>query len=217
MKLFIHTANIDEIREANTWEIVDGVTTNPTRIFETGRPAHEVYEELCHTVRGPVCLEAVGLETDDLVREGRELAKIANNVVVRVPITRDGLVAVRRLADDGIATSVATIFSAMQALLAAKCGATYVSPFIGQLDEIGHVGIEIVERIRAIYDNYGFPTQVLVTGVRSSLHVQDAALAAADCCAMSFDVMKQLYEHPLTDIGVKRSLQDWKKIPQPPH
>jgi transaldolase len=134
-----------------------------------------------------------------------------------VPITRDGLVAVRRLADDGIETNVAITFSAMQALLAAKCGATYVSSSVGQLDEISHVGIEIVDRIRTIYDNYGFPTQVLVTGVHSSLHVQDAALAGADCCAMSFDVMKQLYEHPLTDIGVKRSLQDWKKIPQPPH
>jgi transaldolase len=217
MKLFLHTAHIDEIREAASWEILDGVTTNPTRVFETGRPAREVYEELCHAVRGPVSLEAVGLETDDLLREGRELAKIAENVVVRVPITRDGLVAVRRLADEGTKTNVTAVYSPMQALLAAKCGATYVSPTVGRLDEIGQVGVELVEQIRTVYDNYGLTTQVLVTGIRNPLHVQDAALAGAECCSMAFDIMKQLYEHPLTDLSIKLSLQDWRKIPHPPY
>ena len=217
MKIFIDTANIDEIREAVSWKIVDGVTTNPTHVSKTGRPAREVYEEICRLVHGPVSLEAVGLESDDIVREGRELAKIAPNVGIKVPITRDGLVAVRCLADEGIKTNVTVTFSPLQALLAAKCGATYVSPFVGRLDAIGHVGMELVEQIRTIYNNYGYETQILVAAVRNPVHVLDAALAGADCCTMFFDVMKQLYEHPLTDAGIKLFLQDWKKIPQSSH
>jgi transaldolase len=216
MKLFIDTAHIEEIREAASWGIVDGVTTNPTHVSKTGRPAREVYEEICRTVDGPVSLEALALETDDIVREGQQLAKIADNAVIKVPITRDGLVAVRRLTAEGIKTNVTVTFSPLQALLAAKCGATFVSPFVGRLDAVGHMGMEIVRQIRTIYTNYGFQTQILVAAVRHPIHVLEAALAGADCCTMFFDVMKQLYEHPLTDIGINLFLQDWKKVPQEP-
>ncbi len=213
MKLFIDTADIDQIREAYSWGIVDGVTTNPTHVSKTGRPAREVYEEICRTVDGPVSLETISLDPDEIVVEARELAAIAENVVIKVPITRDGLKAVKRLSAEGIKTNVTVTFSPLQALLAAKCGATYISPFVGRLDAIGHVGMDLVEQIRTIYDNYGFTTQVLVAAVRYPIHVLDAALAGADVCTMFFDTMKMLYDHPLTDIGIDLFLKDWQKVP----
>jgi len=213
MKLFLDTAYIDQVREASSWGIVDGVTTNPTHVSKTGRPAREVYEEICRTVDGPVSLEAVSLETDGIVAEGRRLAKIADNVVIKVPVTRDGLKAVKQFSAEGIKTNVTVLFSPLQALLAAKCGATYVSPFVGRLDAVGHVGMDVVRQIKAINRNYGFPAQIIVSAVRHPIHVLEAALAGADVCTMYFDVMKQLYEHPLTDIGIDLFLQDWKKVP----
>jgi len=214
MKLFIDTADIEQIREACSWGIVDGVTTNPTHVSKTGRPAREVYDEICRMVDGPVSLETISLDPDEIVAEARELAAIADNAVIKVPITRDGLKAVKRLSAEGIKTNVTVTFSPLQALLAAKCGATYVSPFVGRLDAIGHVGMELVEQIRTIYDNYDFPTQVLVAAVRHPIHVLEAALAGADVCTMFFDTMKMLYDHPLTDIGIDLFLKDWQKVPK---
>ncbi len=214
MQLFLDTAHIDQIREAAEWGIVDGVTTNPSHVSKTGRPARELYEEICRTVDGPVSLEAVGLEADQIVEEGRQLARIADNVVVKVPIMQEGLKAVRRLHAEGIKTNVTVLFSPLQALLAAKCGATYVSPFVGRLDAVGHQGMELVDQIRAIYDNYDFHTKILVAAVRHPAHVLHAALAGADVCTMAIGVMKQLFHHPLTDVGIELFLKDWKNVPQ---
>ena len=214
MKLFIDTALVDQIKEANSWGIVDGVTTNPTHVSKTGRPAREVYEEICRMVDGPVSLEALGLEAEAIVAEGRELAKIADNVVIKVPVTREGLKAVKQFSAEGIKTNVTVLFSPLQALLAAKCGATYVSPFVGRLDAIGHVGMDVVRQTKTIFQNYGFRSQIIVSAVRHPIHVLEAALAGADVCTMFFDVMKQLYDHPLTDIGIEMFLEDWKKVPK---
>jgi transaldolase len=214
MKLFIDTALIDQIREANAWGIVDGVTTNPTHVSKADRPAREVYEEICRTVAGPVSLEVLALEAEPMVAEARQLAKIADNVVIKVPITREGLKAVKRLTAEGIKTNVTVLFSPLQALLAAKCGATYVSPFVGRLDAVGHVGMDVVRQVKTIFRNYGFSTQVIVAAVRHPIHVLEAALAGADVCTMFFDVMKQLYEHPLTDVGIDLFLKDWEKVPK---
>jgi transaldolase len=213
MKLFIDTAHVDQIQEAVSWGIVDGVTTNPTHVSKTGRPAREVYEQICQMVDGPVSLEVVGLEAEAMVAEARELAQIADNAVIKVPITREGLKAVRCLGAERIRTNVTVTFSPLQALLAAKCGATYVSPFVGRLDAVGHSGMEVVRQIKTIFDHYQFPTQILVAAVRHPIHVLEAALAGADASTMSFDVMKQLYEHPLTDVAIDLFLGDWKKVP----
>lgn len=214
MKLFLDTADTAQIGEAVRWGIVDGVTTNPTHVSKTGRPALELYKEICRLVKGPVSLEAVGLTADEIVEEGRRLAAIADNAVVKVPIMREGLVAVQRLTAEGIKTNVTVLFSPLQALLAAKCGATYVSPFVGRLDAVGHIGMDVVRQIKTIYNNYGFTTQILVAAVRHPTHVLEAALAGADVCTMFFDVMKQLFEHPLTDAGIQMFLEDWKKVPK---
>ncbi len=214
MKLFIDTAHLEEIREANAWGILDGVTTNPTHVSKTGRPAKELYEEICRTVDGPVSLETIAVDAEGIVEEARRLAAMADNVVVKVPIMREGLKAVKRLAAEGVKTNVTVTFSPLQALLAAKCGATYVSPFVGRLDAVGQVGMDVVRQIRTIYGNYGFSTQIIVAAVRHPIHVLEAALAGADVCTMFFDVMKQLYEHPLTDVAVKLFLEDWKRVPQ---
>jgi len=214
MKMFIDTADVSQIREAYSWGICDGVTTNPTHVSKTGRPARDVYREICAIVDGPVSLETLSLEADQIVAEARELAKIASNAVIKVPIVREGLKAVKRLSAEGIKTNVTVVFSPLQALLAAKCGATYVSPFVGRLDAVGHDGMEIVRQIKTIYDHYGFQTQLLVAAIRHPLHVLQAALAGAPVCTMSFDVMKQLYEHPLTNIGIETFLKDWSKVPQ---
>ena len=213
MKLFLDTAFLDQIKEANSWGILDGVTTNPTHVANTGKPAREVYAEICQTVDGPVSLECLALDADGIVTEARELAAIADNVVIKVPIMCEGLKAVKQLSAEGIKTNVTVNFSPLQALLAGKCGATYISPFIGRLDTIGHFGVELVRQIKTIYDNYGMQTQILAAAVRHPAHVLESALIGAHVCTMPFDVMKQMYEHPMTDAGIAQFLADWKKVP----
>ncbi len=209
MKLFIDTADVAQIREAWSWGILDGVTTNPTHVMKTGRKPADLYREILALADGPVSLETVSLDAGGIVKEGRELAKLGKNVVVKVPVLREGLKAVKTLAGEGIPANVTVTFSPLQALLAAKCGAAYVSPFVGRLDAVGQPGMEVVRQIRTIYDNYHFPTQILTAAVRHPIHVLEAALAGSDVCTMSFDVLKQLYEHPLTDLGVEIFLKDW--------
>jgi len=212
MKLFIDTADVEKIKEAWSWGIIDGVTTNPTHVMKAGRKPDDVYREICAIVDGPISLETISLKADEIVKEGRALAKIHKNVVVKVPLLREGLKAVKILNAEGIHTNVTVTFSPLQALLAAKCGATYISPFVGRLDAVGHIGMDVVRQIRTIYDNYGFETQILTAAVRHPLHVLEAALAGSDVCTMSYDVLEQLYQHPLTDQGIDIFLKDWAKV-----
>jgi len=214
MKLFIDSAEVEKIREAWSWGIVDGVTTNPSHVAKTGRKHLEVYREICDIVDGPISLETITLTAKEMVSEGRALAKIHKNVVVKVPITKEGLKAVKQLTAEGIRTNVTVTFSPLQAMLAAKCGATYISPFVGRLDAVGQFGMEVVRQIKTIYTNYGFKTQVLTAAVRHPTHVLEAALAGSDVCTMAFDVLEQLYLHPLTDIGIDIFLKDWAKVPK---
>jgi transaldolase len=214
MKLFIDTADVDQIREVWSWGIVDGVTTNPTHVAKTGRRPREIYEEILQIVDGPVSLETVSLTAPEIIAEGRELAKLHPNVVVKVPLIREGLKAVKALSDEGIRTNVTVTFSPLQALLAAKCGASYVSPFVGRLDAVGHFGMDLARQIGTIYENYDYTTEIIVAAVRHPTHVLEAALAGAHVCTMSYDVMIQLYDHPLTDLGVELFLKDWAKVPQ---
>jgi len=214
MKLFIDTADVAQIKEAYSWGIVDGVTTNPTHVSKTGRKPIEVYKEICSIVDGPISLETIGLTAEEILTEGRELAKVHKNAVVKVVNTREGLKAVKQFTAEGIKTNVTVTFSPLQALLAAKVGAGYISPFVGRLDNIGHIGMDVVRQIRTIYDNYNYKTEILAAAIRHPLHVLEAALAGADVCTMSFDVMKMLYDHPLTDLGIEMFLNDWKKVPK---
>jgi transaldolase len=213
MKLFIDTASPEQIRDAWGWGIIDGVTTNPTHVAKTGRPALEVYREILEIVDGPVSLETIGLTAPEIVSEARSLSALHKNVVVKVPLIKEGLKAVRVLTAEGIKTNVTVTFSPLQAMLAAKCGATYVSPFVGRLDAVGHVGMDLVRQIKTIYDNYGFETQIIVAAVRHPTHVLEAALAGADVCTAAADVLQQLYDHPLTDLAVEMFLKDWAKVP----
>src|SRR6184192_1260068 len=196
MKLFIDSADVPQIREAWSWGIIDGVTTNPSHVAKTGRKHLDVYREICNLVDGPISLETVTLTAGEMAKEGRALAKIHKNVVVKVPITREGLKAVKILAAAGIKTNVTVTFSPLQAMLAAKCGATNISPFVGRLDAIGHFGMDVVRQIKTIYSNYDFKTQVLTAAVRHPAHVLEAALAGSDVCTLAFDVLEQLYHHP---------------------
>ncbi|TFG47605.1 MAG: fructose-6-phosphate aldolase, partial [Candidatus Brocadiia bacterium] len=189
MKLFLDTANIDEIREVREWGILDGVTTNPSHVSKTGARPKDLYPEIFKIVDGPVSLEAISLDTDGIMKEARELAKIGDNVVVKIPIMKDGLIAVKRLAAEGIKTNVTTTFSALQALLAAKAGAAYISPFVGRLDYAGQNGIELVRQIHTIYTNYGYKTEIIVAAIRHPLHVLDAALIGAEICTLYYDWM----------------------------
>ena len=214
MKLFIDTADVAQIREAWSWGIIDGVTTNPSHVAKSGRKPSEVYREICDIVNGPVSLETIALDAEGIVKEAVELAKIHKNVVIKVPIMKEGLKAVKTLASEGYKTNVTVTFSPLQALLAAKVGATYISPFVGRLDAIGHDGMDLVRQIKAIYQNYGFRTQIITAAARHPLHVLQAALAGSEVTTMSFDILKQLYEHPLTDIGLQTFLNDWKKVPK---
>lgn len=214
MKLFIDSAEVERIREAWEWGIIDGVTTNPSHVAKTGRKHLEVYREICDVVDGPISLETITLTAKEMLPEGRSLAKIHKNVVVKVPITREGLKAVKQFTAEGIKTNVTVTFSPLQAMLAAKCGATYISPFVGRLDAIGHFGMEVVRQIKTIYTNYNFKTQILTAAVRHPTHVLEAALAGSDVCTMAFDVLEQLYHHPLTDIGIDIFLKDWAKVPK---
>jgi len=213
MKLFIDTADVGQIREAATWGVIDGVTTNPSHVAKSGRKASEVYREICDLVNGPISLETISLDADGIVKEGVELARIHKNVVIKVPIIKEGLKAVKILASEGYKTNVTVTFSPLQALLAAKVGATYVSPFVGRLDAVGHDGMEVVRQIKTIYQNYGFRTQIIAAAARHPLHVLHAALAGADVMTMSFDILQQLYQHPLTDSVLSQFLKDWANIP----
>ena len=214
MKIFIDSADVERIKEAWDWGIIDGVTTNPSHVAKTGRKHLDVYREICRIVNGPISLETVTLTAKEMLKEGRALARIHKNVVVKVPITKEGLKAVKVFKAEGIKTNVTVTFSPLQALLAAKCGATYISPFVGRLDAIGHVGMDVVRQIKTIYGNYGYTTQVLTAAVRHPTHVLEAALAGSDVCTMSFEVLQQLYDHPLTDIGIDIFLKDWAKVPK---
>jgi len=212
MKFFVDTANIKEIREASSLGVVDGVTTNPSLIAREGRDFKQVIQEICSIVDGPISAEAVSLEADKMVAEGIDLAAIHKNVVVKLPMTREGLKATKVLAEKGIKVNMTLVFSASQALLAAKVGAAYVSPFVGRLDDISQYGMDLVRQIVQIYDNYGFGTEVIVASVRNPLHVVDAALAGAHIATIPFSVIDQLVKHPLTDIGIEKFLADWKKL-----
>ena len=216
MKFFLDTASVKEIREGVALGVVDGITTNPSLIAKEGRPFREIVEEICRLVDGPINLEVVGTDADTMVAEGRDLAKIHANVVVKIPMIAEGLKAVRRLHLEGIKVNVTLCFSPNQALLAAKAGATYISPFIGRLDDISHVGMDLVRDILTIYRNYGYPTQLLAASLRHPLHLVEAAKAGAHVATMPFAVLQQLLKHPLTDIGLERFLSDWKKVPGKP-
>jgi transaldolase len=213
MKFFIDTANIEEIKKANDFGLLDGVTTNPSLIAREGREFRELIKEICSIVDGPVSAEAVSLTADELVVEGRSLAKISDNIVVKVPLNMEGLKAVKQLASEGIKTNVTLIFSPVQALLAAKAGATYASPFIGRLDDISHTGMDLIDQISEIYGNYGYETEIIVASIRNPVHVLDAALIGADIATIPYKVLDQLSRHPLTDAGLAKFLQDWEKVP----
>ncbi|HKI52121.1 MAG TPA: fructose-6-phosphate aldolase [Geothermobacteraceae bacterium] len=211
MKFFIDTAEVAEIRAAADLGLVDGVTTNPSLIAKSGRDFREVLTEICAIVDGPISAEVIALDTEGMLTEGRDLAKIHNNIVIKVPMTEAGLKATRVFSEEGIKTNVTLAFSPLQALLAAKAGASYVSPFVGRLDDIGHDGMEGVDQIRTIFDNYGYATEIIVASVRSPLHVLNAALIGADIATIPFSVMQQLAKHPLTDVGIEKFLADWEK------
>lgn len=212
MKFFLDTAEITEIRAANDLGLVDGVTTNPSLIAKSGRDFREVIAEIAALVDGPISAEVIALDADGMLKEGRELAKInPQKIVIKVPMTADGLKAARIFAAEGIRTNVTLVFSPLQALLAAKAGATFVSPFVGRLDDVGHDGMEVIEQISAIFDNYGYTTEIIVASVRSPLHVLRSALVGADICTIPFAVIMQLAKHPLTDVGIEKFLADWKK------
>jgi transaldolase len=214
MQFHIDTADIEEIRQANRRGWVDGVTTNPTLVAKTGRRHHEVIKDICQEVSGLVSAEVVSMNADEMVKEGLELAKIADNVVVKIPMCEDGLIAVRRLAADGIKTNVTLIFSPVQALLVAKAGATLVSPFVGRLDDVSTDGMQLISQISQIYDNYGYETKVLVASIRHPIHVLQAGLIGADICTMPYKVMQQLTSHPLTDKGIAQFLKDAQNVPK---
>jgi len=211
MKIFLDTASVSELKEGVALGVVDGVTTNPSLIAKEKRPFRPLVEEICQVVPGVVNLEVVALDEEGMVKEAKELAAIAPNVVVKLPMTKDGLKAIKRLTGEGIKTNQTLCFSAPQALLSAKAGATYISPFVGRLDDIGEIGMDVVRQIVQIYRNYGYPTQVLAASIRSPQHVIEAGLAGAHVATMPFSVLEQLVKHPLTDIGLKKFLDDWTK------
>lgn len=212
MKFFIDTANLQEIRKANELGLLDGVTTNPTLVAREGRDFEELIKEICKIVDGPVSAEVISVEAEGMVTEARQLAKLADNIVVKIPMIYEGIKATKILSKEDISTNVTLVFSPLQALIAAKAGATFVSAFIGRLDDISSVGMGIVEDIVAIYENYGFETEVIVASIRNPVHVLDAALIGAHIATIPFKVLIQLAEHPLTEIGLDRFLADWKKM-----
>lgn len=215
MKFFIDSADVKEIRAAHEMGCVDGVTTNPSLLAKVGRPLEETIKEICSIVDGPISAEAVSLTAPELIAEGEKLAKIHPNVVVKIPMGVEGVKAVKALTGKGIRTNVTLIFSANQALLCAKAGATYVSPFVGRLDDIGQVGMDLIKDIVTIFRSYGFKTQVLVASVRNPVHVHQSALLGADVATVPLNVIQQLAGHPLTDAGIKKFLADWEKVPKP--
>ena len=211
MKFFIDSANIQEIKEAAAMGMLDGVTTNPSLVSKEGKEFFLLLKEICSIVNGPVSAEVISTDVEGMLKEGRELAKLHENIVVKVPIIKDGLKAVKIFSAEGIKTNVTLCFSATQALMAAKAGASYISPFVGRLDDVGQNGMELINQIVTIYNNYGFQTEVLVASVRNPIHIIEAAMMGADVCTVPFKVLEQLLKHPLTDIGLEKFLSDWKK------
>ncbi len=211
MKFFIDTANVDEIKKALALGMVDGVTTNPSLVAKESRPFNDILKEICALVEGPVSAEVVSLDAPGMVAEARELVKIASNIVIKIPMIEEGLKAVKQLTSEGIKTNVTLVFSATQALLAAKAGATFVSPFVGRLDDIAISGMDLIADIMTIYRNYGFTAEIIVASVRHPMHVVDAARIGADIATIPYKVIAQLAKHPLTDIGMQQFLADWEK------
>ncbi len=211
MKIFIDTANISEIKEAASLGILDGVTTNPSLVSKEGKDFRALLDEILKIVDGPVSAEVISTDYEGILKEGRELSKIHHNIVVKIPLIKEGLKAVRTLSGEGVKTNVTLCFSPSQALLAAKAGATYISPFVGRLDDISEDGMGLIEQIVTIYNNYAFDTEVLVASIRHPLHFVEACMMGADVCTMPFNVIDKLYSHPLTDIGLEKFLSDWNK------
>jgi transaldolase len=212
MQFFLDTANLDQIKEGTSWGIIDGVTTNPSLVSKENMKFEDLIKEICRTVSGPVSVESVSTRAEDIIVEARGLASLADNVVVKVPICLEGLKAIKALANEGIDVNTTLIFSPSQALLAAKAGARYVSPFVGRLDDISHDGMDLVDQIITIYNNYGIETEVIVASIRHPLHVIEAAMMGADIATMPFSSLEKLVKHPLTDIGMEKFLSDWKKV-----
>jgi transaldolase len=214
MKFFLDTADIEEVREAASWGILDGITTNPSHVAKAGRSFKEVLREIVEVVPGPVSAEVTATELNGIMRQAHELVEIAPNIVIKVPLIVEGLKAIKQLSEEGIKVNTTLCFSPVQSLLAAKAGATYVSPFVGRLDDIGHEGMDGVRELRQIFDNYGYETQIIVASARSPIHVRDAAVIGADVVTLPFDIFKKLPLHPLTDIGLEKFASDWNKIPE---
>jgi len=214
MKIFIDTANVKEIKEAALLGIIDGVTTNPTLAAKENTPYEELLEKICPLVEGPVSAEVISLEATGMIKEAKALSAIAKNIVIKIPLIKEGIKAAKVLSYEGIKTNVTLCFSPLQALCAAKAGADFISPFIGRLDDISEVGIQLIRDIKQIYFNYNFKTQIIVASIRNPIHVLEAAKIGADIATIPFSVIEQLLKHPLTDIGVQRFLEDYKKIPK---
>lgn len=214
MKFFLDTANVGEIKEAHSLGLIDGVTTNPSLISREGRSFDEIVKEIFSVVEGPISLETISPDAAGMAEEGKKLALYGSQAVIKVPTTLEGLKATRILRAEGINVNMTLCFSPTQALLAAKAGATYISPFVGRLDDISHTGMDLIEQIMAIYTNYDFETEIIVASIRNPLHVVTAALIGADIATVPFNVISQLIKHPLTDIGVEKFLADWEKVPQ---
>lgn len=212
MQFFLDTANLEQIKEAASWGILDGVTTNPTLVSKEKEKFEVLIKKICSIVPGPVSVECVSSKAEEMVREARDLSKLAENVVVKIPVCVEGLKATQVLSKEGIGVNMTLIFSPNQAILAAKAGARFVSPFIGRLDDISHEGLELIDQIVGIFNNYGFETEVIVASVRHPLHVVESALMGADIVTVPFGVLEKMVKHPLTDIGMERFLQDWKKV-----
>ncbi|HMA61587.1 MAG TPA: fructose-6-phosphate aldolase [bacterium] len=212
MKFFIDTANLEEIQEAESWGILDGVTTNPTLLSREAGHYKENLKKICEVVDGPVSGEVVSLEADGMVEEAREIAAIHDNMVVKIPMTLEGLKAIKRLTAEGIKTNTTLVFSPLQALMAAKAGTTFVSPFVGRMDDIQSPGMDVVEKIVKIYHNYDFNTEIIVASIRNPIHIVDAGIAGADICTIPYKVIKKLVSHPKTDEGIEKFLQDWEKV-----
>ena len=212
MKFFLDTANVKQIKEASGWGILDGVTTNPSLVAKENVKFEDLIKEICDIVLGPVSVESVSTKSEDIIQESRSLAALADNVVVKIPICLEGLKATKVLSQEGIHINTTLIFSSIQALLAAKAGTRYVSPFIGRLDDISHEGMNLVDEIVTIYDNYGMDTEIIVASIRHPLHVVEAAMIGADIATIPFGVIEKLVKHPLTDIGMDKFLSDWKKV-----
>lgn len=212
MKIFLDTANVDEIKEGASWGIVDGVTTNPSLIAKEGRDFETVIKEICEIVDGPVNAEVVGLKTEEMIAEGRKLRELHENICVKIPMTVDGIKAVKVLSGEGTMTNVTLIFSSLQALLAAKAGATFVSPFVGRIDDMAMPGMDLIADISQIYENYGYETEIIVASIRNPLHVVDTALYGADIATLPMKVLHQMAKHPLTDRGIEQFLKDWESM-----